>query len=94
MTGPEIIEYAQRQGYRVVVTEDMVWRAIGRIVWASFTVVDVVNEIPRDAQGSTVSEYLVALWLAELVRLKRILPTRRRFPARYRCLPTDLRSAR
>ncbi len=67
MTGDQIIEHARRGGYHVIVTEVMVTEALARIS-SPFTCRDVVEAIPRDDRGATVSEHLVALWLEDLIR--------------------------
>jgi len=41
-----------------------------------FTCLDVVDAIPRDEKGCLVSEYLVALWIDDLVRRGRLLWTK------------------
>lgn len=86
MNADQIVEYASRQGYRVVVTEAMVVAALTRRT-SRFTCRDLVEALPRDDQGCTVSEYLVALWIEELERRGWLRQVGRR-PCMYEaCLP-------
>jgi hypothetical protein len=66
MNAEQIIEYACREGFRVVVTETMVMDAIATLA-QPFTCLDVVEAIPFDEKGCAVSEYLVALWIDDFV---------------------------
>lgn len=65
MNGAQIIEYATRERFRVVVTEVMVVEAVARLA-SPFTCRDVVEAIARDDRGCAVSEYLGALWIEDL----------------------------
>lgn len=67
MNAEQIVEYATRERFRVVVTESMVTDAMSKLT-PPFTCQDVALAIPRDDKGCTVSEYLVALWIDDLVR--------------------------
>lgn len=71
MNAEQIVQYAQRERYRVVVTEDMVTEVTAKLS-SPFTCLDVVEAIPRDEKGCLVSEYLVALWIDDLVRRGRL----------------------
>lgn len=75
MSGVEIVEYAEREGYRVVVTEQMVVDAIAAAS-GPFTCGDLAALMPRDASGCAPSEYLVALWVAVLLRDGRVAVVR------------------
>lgn len=73
MTGDQIVEYAQRQRYRVTVTESMVLSAI-QTLGPPFSCQDVTARISQAAAGR-VSEYLVALWLHALLDCGRLRRT-------------------
>jgi len=75
MNAEQIVKYATRERYRVVVTEDMVLGAIAKLA-PPFTCQDVSLAIPRDDKGCTVSEYLVALWIDDLVHRGRVRHTK------------------
>jgi hypothetical protein len=85
VTGDQIIAYAKREGYRAIVTEGMVAAAIATFA-KPFTCRDVVEAIPCDDRGSTVSEYLAALWLEDLIRRDRIRWTGAQRPRTYEAL--------
>ena len=76
MNAEQIVEYAQRERYRVVVTEEMVIEAMSKLS-PPFTCHDIAEAIPRDAKGCFVSEYLVGLWIDDLVRRGRVRWTER-----------------
>ena len=87
MTGDQIIEFANREGLRVIVTESIMLTAITRL-GERFTCRDIVEEIPRDLDplGMTPSEYLVALWIENFVErgvLSRLLRGRHAGAAMY-----------
>jgi len=86
MDAGQIVEHARRERYRVVVTEQMVIGAVARLP-APFTCRDVAGAIPCDDKGCTVSEYLVSLWIDDLVRRHRIRWTGARRPRTYEALP-------
>ncbi|HSX23060.1 MAG TPA: hypothetical protein VLE97_09825 [Gaiellaceae bacterium] len=86
MNAAQIIEYACRQGFRSVVTETMVTDAIATLP-QPFTCRDVVLAIPRDSQGNTVSEYLVALWIDDMLERGQLSWTGAERPRTYRTWP-------
>ena len=86
MSPEQIVEYARRERYHVVVTEGMVTDAL-TCVLLPFTCRDVVEAIPRDDRGCTVSEYLVALWIEDLLGRGRIRWTGARRPRTYEIRP-------
>lgn len=86
MTSSQIIEYACREGFRAIVTEAMVTEAVAAL-GRTFTCRDVVEAIPRDAKGCFVSEYLVMLWLDDLVERGCIRWTGARLPRTYETAP-------
>lgn len=82
MNAEQIAEYIRRERFRVVVTEEMVMDVIAHVP-QTFTCRDVVEAIPRDSKGCTVSEYLVTLWIEDLVRRGQIRWTGARYPRTY-----------
>lgn len=86
MTGDQIVEYARREHFRVVVTEQMVAEAIARLP-SPFTCRDVVEAISRDERGCLVSQYLVALWIDDFVRRYRLRWTGAERPRTYATVP-------
>jgi hypothetical protein len=82
MNAEQIVEYARREGFRLVPTEEVVTGAVARLP-APFTCRDLVEALPRDSRGRTVSEYLAALWIAELCRRGQIRRTDARWPRIY-----------
>ena len=87
MNAAQIIEYACREGFRTIVTEAMVTAAIATLP-QPFTCQDVVLAIPRDARGCTVSEYLVALWIDDMVERRQLRWTGVQRPRTYRSTST------
>lgn len=82
LTAEQIVAYACREGFRRVVTEHMVTAAIATLR-SPFTCRDVVVAIGPDEQGSTVSEYLVALWIEDFIGRGRLRWTGARLPRTY-----------
>lgn len=86
LRGEQIVEYACREGFRAIVTERMVTDAIAGLT-KPFTCREVTDAIPRDAEGYTVSEYLVALWIEDLCVRGQIRWTGARCPRTYEVAP-------
>jgi hypothetical protein len=86
MSPDQIIEYARRERYRVVVTEQMIIAAVKELV-PPFTCRDVVAALPRDDRGSSPSEYLVTLWIENFVDRGLVRWTGAASPRTYAALP-------
>lgn len=90
MSPEQILEYAKRERYRIVVTEQMITAALDQLD-GPFTCRTLVEALPRDDRGCTVSEYLVSLWLANFIERRLIRWTDQRLPRIYARVTTEPR---